>query len=221
MAIQDAGQAAPPATAPPTDAPPAAVPAPPKKVELPEGDGKPIATEYCQDCHRLTNLVKAHKSEDDWKETVQTMMDRGARLPQENVDTLVGYLVKNFGPKTDAATPDAKADPAPATSAATDAAPTAPAPAKKVELPEGDGKAIATDNCQVCHRLTNLVKAHKSPDEWRDTVQTMIDRGANIQPDQVDTLVQYLAKNFGPKAADPAAGAPSAGATPSSTSQSQ
>jgi hypothetical protein len=31
------------------------------------------------------------------------MMDRGARLPQDKVDTLVAYLAKNFGPKTDAA----------------------------------------------------------------------------------------------------------------------
>jgi hypothetical protein len=70
---------------------------------LPEGDGKPIATEYCQDCHRLTNLTHAHKSLDDWQDTVQTMMDRGARIPQDKVDTLVKYLVKNFGPETEGA----------------------------------------------------------------------------------------------------------------------
>jgi len=35
----------------------------------------------------------------------------------------------------------------------------------------------------------------------------MIDRGANVQPDQVETLVQYLAKNFGPKDATPPASA--------------
>ncbi len=75
-----------------------------------------------------------------------------------------------------------------------------------VELPEGDGKAIATENCQACHKLTNLTKAHKSLDDWKDTVQTMIDRGANVPPDKVDTLVQYLAKNFGPK--DPSSPAP-------------
>jgi hypothetical protein len=39
--------------------------APVKKVELPEGEGKPIATEFCQDCHRLTNLTNAQMSADD------------------------------------------------------------------------------------------------------------------------------------------------------------
>lgn len=236
-AYQDAGQAAPPSQAAPSAA---ASPAASsgtaasqlKIVELPEGDGKPIATEYCQDCHRLTNLTRAHKSPDDWVETVQTMMDRGARLPQEDVDILVKYLAKNFPPKTDVPAPDAQAAPAlttvpapsvaaaPAPLAPADAVPGAPVQAKKVELPEGDGKAIAMENCQACHRLTNLVKAHKSLDEWRDTVQLMIDRGADLPADQVDTLVHYLAKNFGPAPADSGAAAPSTGAAANSLSQS-
>ena len=202
VAAQDAGQAA----------PPTATPAP-KPVELPEGDGKPIATQYCQMCHRLTNLTKAHKDLDDWKDTIHTMIDRGADIPDDKIDTLAQYLAKNFGPKDAAAAANAPAA-APATPAPSPdaAAPGASAPAKAVvvELPEGEGKAIATENCQACHKLTNLTKAHKSLDDWKDTVQTMIDRGANVPPEQVDILVQYLAKNFGPKdASAPATAAPS------------
>jgi len=203
-APQDAGQAA-----------PSAAPAAPKPVELPEGDGKPIATEYCQMCHKLTNLTKAHKDLDDWKDTIHTMIDRGASIPDDKVDVLAQYLAKNFGPKdpTSAAAAPAAASATPAASPDAAAA-SAPAPAKAVvELPDGDGKAIATENCQACHKLTNLTKAHKSLDDWKETVQTMIDRGANVPADQVDTLVQYLAKNFGPKDAS----APAAAAPPSST----
>src|SRR6202521_908245 len=91
--------------------------------------------------------------------------------------------------------------------------PPRPGPAKAaVEFPDGDGKAIATENCQACHKLTNLTKAHKSLDDWKETVQTMIDRGANVPTDQVDILIQYLAKNFGPKDAS----APPSAAPPSS-----
>jgi cytochrome c5 len=203
-AAQDAGQAAPPPAAPPA----------PKPVELPDGDGKPIATEYCQMCHKLTNLTKAHKDLDDWKDTIHTMIDRGASIPDDQVDVLAQYLAANFGPKDAASAANAPAaDPAtPAPSPDAEAA-NAPAPAKAVvELPDGDGKAIATENCQACHKLTNLTKAHKSLDDWKETVQTMIDRGANVSPDQVDTLVQYLAKNFGPK--DASAPAPAAPPSP-------
>jgi mono/diheme cytochrome c family protein len=201
-ASQDTGQAAPP---------PAAAPAP-KPVELPEGDGKPIATEYCQTCHKLTNLTRAHKNLDDWKDTIHTMIDRGADIPDDKIDTLAQYLAKNFGPKDANAPATAPATPAPAPDAAAPIAPT-PAKAAVVELPDGDGKAIATENCQACHKLTNLTKAHKNLDDWKDTVQTMIDRGANVPADQIDTLVQYLAKNFGPKDAS----APASAAPPSST----
>jgi mono/diheme cytochrome c family protein len=221
---QDAGQPAAPAsgqgdsqTAPAPATP--AVPAAPKPVVLPEGDGKPIATEFCQDCHKLTNLTRAHKDLDDWKDTIHTMMDRGARIPDEKVDALAQYLFTNFGPKV--ATADTGASAAAAAPAAASASASAPAdpgssappasaaPAKAiVELPEGDGKAIATENCQACHKLTNLTKAHKSLDDWKDTVQTMIDRGASVPPDKVDILVEYLAKNFGPKDASTPAPSP-------------
>ncbi len=210
-AAQDAGQSTPP---------PAAAAAP-KPVELPEGDGKPIATEYCQVCHKLTNLTKAHKSLDDWKDTIQTMIDRGASIPDDKVDILAQYLANNFGPKdaapastAPAAAPATPAAPSPSAAVPNAAAPSSPASANAtVELPDGDGKAIATENCQACHKLTNLTRAHKSLDDWKDTVQTMIDRGANVPADQVDTLVQYLAKNFGPKDAS----APAPVAPPSST----
>jgi len=192
-AAQDAGQAA----------PPPAAPAAPKPVELPEGDGKPIATEYCQMCHKLTNLTKAHKNLDDWVDTIHTMIDRGASIPDDKIDTLAKYLAANFGPKDASAASNAPAaapaTPAPSPDAAASSAPAPTAAKTVVELPDGDGKAIATENCQACHKLTNLTKAHKNLDDWKDTVQTMIDRGANVPADQIDTLVQYLAKNFGPK----------------------
>ncbi len=206
--VQDAGQA--------TMAP--ASPSQPKPVaELPEGDGKAIATEYCQDCHKLTNLMKARKAPDDWRDSVQTMMDRGARLPQDKVDTLIQYLAKNFGPQTDAPT----AGTAPAATMSSDSpATTTPQPPKPVELPEGEGKAIATEYCQACHKLTNLTRAHKDREDWNDTVQLMMDRGARLPQEKVDTLIEYLAKNFGPKTVASPAGTASPDASPAASSPS-
>jgi cytochrome c5 len=207
-AAQDAGQTA-MAPASPSQPKPAVV--------LPEGDGKAIATEYCQDCHRLTNLTKARKAPDEWHDTVETMMDRGARLPQNKFDVLVQYLAQNFGPQTGA--PPAATPPA---AAASSDAPTATAsqPSKPVELPEGSGKAIAVESCQACHKLTDVTKARKAPDEWRDSVQLMMDRGATVPQDKIDMLVQYLAKNFGPKDAASPAGPASPDASPAASSPS-
>ena len=207
-AAQGAGQA--------TTSP--ASPTQPKPVvELPEGDGKAIATEFCQDCHTLANVAKARKAPDEWHDAVQTMMDRGARLPQDKFDTLVQYLAKNFGPQ--AAAPTAGTSPAAAVSSDSAVA-IAVQPPKPVDLPEGEGKAIATEFCQDCHKLTNLTKAHKAADDWHDTVETMMDRGARLPENKIDTLVAYLAKNFGPKAAATPSGTGSPESSPAQSSPS-
>jgi hypothetical protein len=147
------------------------------------------------------------------------MIERGANVPDDKVETLVQYLAKNFAPKSAAAAADtqsAQGTPAPPAAAA----PSTPAPPKPaaVAMPEGEGKAIAEAACQACHRLTNLTRAHKSLEEWRDTVDTMIDRGANVPKEQVETLVQYLAKNFHPNAAADSA-APAGGSSSPSPQQ--
>jgi cytochrome c5 len=196
---------------------PASPSQPKPAVELPEGDGKAIATEFCQDCHKLANLAKARKAPDDWHDTVQLMMDRGSRLPQDKFDTLVQYLAKNFGPQATA--PAAGSTPAEAPLSDAPAA-TPPQTPKAVDLPEGDGKAIATEFCQDCHKLTNLTKAKKAADDWHDTVETMMDRGARLPQDKIDTLVAYLAKNFGPKADAPISGTGSPDASPAASSPS-
>ena len=78
--------------------------------------------------------------------------------------------------------------------------------AKTAVLPEGDGKAIAEKSCGSCHPLTWVTRTSKSMDDWRESVQTMIDRGADISDDKVDILVKYLAENFVPKTNAPAGG---------------
>jgi hypothetical protein len=47
----------------------------------------------------------------------------------------------------------------------------------------------------------------------------MIDRGANVPPDKVETLVQYLAKNFAPKPESPESGSPASGGPSTSSPQ--
>ena len=216
MRAQDSSQATAPSSHPSS-----------KRAEaMPEGEGKAILTEHCQECHELSYVTKAHKTSDDWQATVQAMIDKGAGVPPEKVDTLVRYLAKNFGFETSepvaatpaVATPSTANAPAAATPSDAPAIPSSQTAKPMVELPEGDGKAIATEFCQDCHRLTNLTKSHKPLDDWQDTVQTMIDRGARIPPEKIDILVQYLAKNFGPQTSTPAGtaspSAPSNGSSP-------
>jgi len=81
------------------------------------------------------------------------------------------------------------------------------APAAAAPLPAGPGQELVANTCTQCHDLDVVTAMHQSRDQWQTTVATMNDRGAGLSPADLTTVVDYLAKNFGPSAG-PAAAAP-------------
>jgi cytochrome c5 len=67
-------------------------------------------------------------------------------------------------------------------------------------LPEGDGKALVLGTCTQCHSLGAIVLQRKSAAQWGKTVSDMISRGAQIRPDEIAPISNYLAHGFGPDA---------------------
>src|ERR1019366_1731881 len=67
-------------------------------------------------------------------------------------------------------------------------------------LPEGPSKEIAGKLCLNCHDSGNFRKARHSSEEWSDAVADMVERGAKGTPAEIEAVVAYLAKNFGPDA---------------------
>jgi len=64
---------------------------------LPEGPGKDTVVKSCLECHGAANFRKARKEPGEWSDSVDDMIDRGAKVEAARVDVLVAYLVKNFG----------------------------------------------------------------------------------------------------------------------------
>ncbi len=71
--------------------------------------------------------------------------------------------------------------------------------AQAQDLPAGKGKEVLEKVCQECHGLDIIVSQHASKDEWASIVDSMVARGAGGTKEELDTLVEYLAKNFGPE----------------------
>ena len=67
-------------------------------------------------------------------------------------------------------------------------------------LPDGPGKETVGKLCVDCHDTGNFRKARFSSEEWSDSVADMVERGAKGTPAEIDAVVAYLAKNFGPDA---------------------
>ena len=65
-------------------------------------------------------------------------------------------------------------------------------------LPEGPGKDVVVKVCTECHGPASFRKARKTEEEWSDTGQDMVERGAKALPAELAAVVTYLAQNFGP-----------------------
>ncbi|MSV34534.1 MAG: cytochrome c [Bryobacterales bacterium] len=73
------------------------VPSAPAQENLPAGPGKELLMTVCTQCHNTMRITDKKLSKDEWDDIVDKMAARGARASDEEFDTIVNYLVKNFG----------------------------------------------------------------------------------------------------------------------------
>jgi competence protein ComEA len=64
------------------------------------------------------------------------------------------------------------------------------------DLPAGKGKELVENTCGSCHGLDVIVAQHATKDGWASIVDYMVSRGATGTPAEIQTIVDYLAKNF-------------------------
>jgi competence protein ComEA len=77
------------------------------------------------------------------------------------------------------------------------------AAAAQAQLPDGPGKETTAAICGNCHGLDVVTGYHLDKQGWTEIISKMIDQGAQGTPDQFNSILAYLVKNFG---AAPAAG---------------
>jgi competence protein ComEA len=75
---------------------------------------------------------------------------------------------------------------------------TTPPPESPSAMPAGAGKAIVQEKCVMCHALTVVISKHSSHSEWDQVVNQMVSRGADLSDEEIDTVIEYLSKNYGP-----------------------
>src|SRR5262245_11350550 len=71
-------------------------------------------------------------------------------------------------------------------------------------LPQGEGRDIVAVACTQCHALAPILAGREGPAGWKRHVHNMVLRGAQLTPSEADTVIRYLAANFGPGNAPPA-----------------
>jgi putative heme-binding domain-containing protein len=83
-------------------------------------------------------------------------------------------------------------------------------------LPDGTGKAEFIHNCLDCHSAGMVLRAKKTPDEWRKNVDDMAARGSDGSKEDIDKVVLYLDKYFATDKSGTAALTQSAAPSPNS-----
>ncbi|MCI0539673.1 MAG: hypothetical protein L0Z50_31075 [Verrucomicrobiales bacterium] len=79
-----------------------------------------------------------------------------------------------------------------------------PLPPETTKLKPGLGSALVTAQCLLCHSADYITTQPKlSRTAWKATVLKMQQRyGGPLQTNTVDTLVDYLVKNYGNEVAE-------------------
>jgi len=144
---------------------------------LPPGEGRELVASVCTGCHGLNTIVQIRDGTGGWRQFVNYMIMKGAQVSVHDTDVIVAYLTTNFGPNS----PPAAGAPPPAV----------------VSLPAGAGKELIEGRCVTCHDLTRVVASRRQKTDWDAIVANMVGRGATATPEERQTMVAYLAAQFG------------------------
>ena len=150
-------------------------PAEPLQVE----EGREAFGQACVQCHGLSRTQIQRKTADRWRDTVYSMISRGAPVMPDEIEPLIDYLAATYGP---GATPPAGIGEGSQGGSA---------------LPDGPGRAIFVGNCAACHSLELPLNMRQSEAEWNATISQMVSYGAQITPQEQEILVKYAANHFG------------------------
>jgi cytochrome c5 len=144
---------------------------------MPEGPGRSLVTTQCVGCHTLDVALSKRGTADDWRATVQAMIDRGATITAPDAAAIASYLGQHYGP----------------TAAASGS------PAGALVLPDGPGKDVLMRKCFQCHQMSMWTALRQDRRAWEGVIYRMIGRGGLWTEDEVRAMADYLARIRGPQ----------------------
>jgi cytochrome c5 len=63
-------------------------------------------------------------------------------------------------------------------------------------MPDGRGKDVVLNVCTMCHDLKRIRQGQRSPEEWMETLNSMLNEGAPLSDADYPVVLAYLSKNF-------------------------
>jgi cytochrome c5 len=140
--------------------------------------GREVVGQVCVACHtNILRMVQVHRqTPEEWKDTVYSMIGRGAQVMPDEVEAVTAFLSANAGGNGQPTSRTLNAG----------------RPARDdQQMPEGEGKAILQRTCQQCHDLATA-SAKQATEEWSAVIAKMMTYGAKLTPADQQKLIAYL-----------------------------
>jgi len=158
----------------------------------PADEGRRLYEAACTPCHSLAPIERTRDGRNGWEDTVQKMVVIGTQLDADEMELVVDYLYRRYGPGSGE---PMTTGPLPADSPLSGDGVVS---SEDVVLPDGEGKQLVQGLCSMCHDLGVVVSTRRSAVDWqRYTTNMLRQNGMTISEDNRATLVDYLNRHFG------------------------
>ena len=149
-------------------------------VTPPKGPPRQVIFKYCTSCHGIDDYAYYAQDRAAW-DALLTTKHRALEVPLPTADRaiLIDWLAERFSPDT---------KPFPRTYVAQEAT---------TFFSDAEGEALLQRACTSCHEADRFNNARFSPDRWRVVIVDMRERGAELEDEELERLVEWLGRTKG------------------------
>jgi len=150
------------------------------QVTPPKGPTRQVIFKYCTSCHGIDDYAYHALDRPAW-DALLTTKHRGMDVPLPSPERaiLLDWLAERFGPTT---------KPFPRTYVAQELT---------TFFSDAEAEALLTRACTSCHEPDRFNDARFSPDRWRVVIVDMRERGASLEDEELERLVEWLGRTKG------------------------
>jgi cytochrome c553 len=147
------------------------------QVEPPKGPVRQVILKNCTSCHGIDDYAYNALDRAGWSALIEAKhKDQNVAISGKDRDLLLDWVVAKFGP-------DSRPFPR-----------TYVPPEITTFFSDPEALTLLNRACTSCHGLDRVNETRYSPDKWRVTALDMRQRGAKLDDEEVERLVEWLGR---------------------------
>jgi len=146
------------------------------RVQMPQGSVRDVIRRNCTSCHGIDEYAYYSLDAAGWRSLIETKHKSDVKVSGDDMSVLVDWMVSKFGPET-------KAFPR-----------TYIAPEITTYFSDPEAKRLLDRACAKCHEVDRINKDRRTADAWRVLAVDMRERGAQINDEELERLVEWLGR---------------------------